>query len=228
MTDEPSRSGPAPAVGGAVGALVGVLAQEPTTGVSILGMDGMLVWANDQAARLFFGEQARAADYVGKPMSAFFEKAVAEDRLRLFHEQVTKGPVLLRNIRQGHQIVSWMQFIEPETPEGRGQVLVVTRRQPGDVAGTLLVDGPYKVEESRFVHLGPLDVLTPRELEVLALLGQGMSVKEIARLLHRSEKTVETHRASIGRKLKVDDRVILAEIARRAGISVADAERTRV
>jgi DNA-binding CsgD family transcriptional regulator len=162
-------------------------------------------------------------------MSAFFEPAVAADRLKLLHEKVVRTPVLLRNIRHGHQIVSWMQAIEPaEGSAGGAQFLVVTRRQPGDVAGTLLVEGEYQLEESRFVHLGPLDVLTPRELEVLALLGQGLSVKEIARLLHRSEKTVETHRAAIGRKLKVDDRVALAEIARRAGISVADAERTRV
>ena len=76
--------------------------------------------------------------------------------------------------------------------------------------------------------LGPLEVLTPRELEVLALLGQGLSLKQIAKVLYRSVKTIDNHRASIGKKLAIDDRVKLAEIAFRAGLTVRDAERERV
>ena len=47
-------------------------------------------------------------------------------------------------------------------------------------------------------------------------------------MLFRSVKTIDNHRQSIGKKLNVTDRVVLAEIANRAGLTVADAERPRV
>ncbi|MGO4739597.1 response regulator transcription factor [Bosea sp. 2KB_26] len=43
--------------------------------------------------------------------------------------------------------------------------------------------------------------LTPREREILDLVAQGRSTKEIARALDLSPRTVETHRANIGEKL---------------------------
>lgn len=45
------------------------------------------------------------------------------------------------------------------------------------------------------------DRLTDRELEVLQLIGEGHGVREIARDLHLSVKTVETHRARVKEKL---------------------------
>ena len=47
----------------------------------------------------------------------------------------------------------------------------------------------------------PIDRLSDRELEVLELLGRKYNTKSIASLLHRSPKTVETHRAHIKEKL---------------------------
>jgi len=46
--------------------------------------------------------------------------------------------------------------------------------------------------------------LTDRELEILRLIGQGLSTREIAGKLHRSVKTVETHRENMKEKLKLD------------------------
>jgi DNA-binding CsgD family transcriptional regulator len=43
--------------------------------------------------------------------------------------------------------------------------------------------------------------LTDRELEVLARLGEGLTIAEIARALHLSGKTVETHRSNLRAKL---------------------------
>lgn len=49
---------------------------------------------------------------------------------------------------------------------------------------------------------GPeLQGLTDRELEVLRLLGEARTVREIATMLHLSPKTVETHRVNLIRKL---------------------------
>ena len=50
-------------------------------------------------------------------------------------------------------------------------------------------------------QLNPTDKLSDRELEILELIGKGRDVREIARALHISAKTVETHRAHIKEKL---------------------------
>ena len=49
----------------------------------------------------------------------------------------------------------------------------------------------------------PTDTLSDRELEILELIGKGHEVTEIARELHLSPKTVETHRAHIKEKLNL-------------------------
>jgi DNA-binding NarL/FixJ family response regulator len=48
-----------------------------------------------------------------------------------------------------------------------------------------------------------LPTLTPREREVIQLLAEGKSSKEVASLLNLSTKTAETHRSNIMRKLDI-------------------------
>jgi DNA-binding NarL/FixJ family response regulator len=49
----------------------------------------------------------------------------------------------------------------------------------------------------------PLDQLSDRELEVLRLLGQALSTRQIASELHLSVKTIESHRAHLKQKLNL-------------------------
>ena len=64
----------------------------------------------------------------------------------------------------------------------------------------------------------PLDRLTPREREVLVLIGRGFPNKLIARELGLSEKTVKTHVGHVLAKLGVSDRTQAAVVAVHAGL----------
>ncbi len=55
-------------------------------------------------------------------------------------------------------------------------------------------------------QLAELDVLTPREQEVLRLIARGYTYKEIAKELFLSVKTVETHVSAVLRKLQLSNR----------------------
>ena len=60
--------------------------------------------------------------------------------------------------------------------------------------------------------------LTPREQEVVTLVAEANTNREIAQLLGLSEKTVENHRANAMRKLGMRDRVELVRYAIRRGL----------
>lgn len=64
--------------------------------------------------------------------------------------------------------------------------------------------------------------LTPRERDVLALLAQGMSNRQIGEALFVAEKTVKTHMSSILTKLRVTDRTQAALYAARHGVGAAE------
>jgi DNA-binding NarL/FixJ family response regulator len=64
--------------------------------------------------------------------------------------------------------------------------------------------------------------VTAREAEVLDLLGDRLTNRQIAQRLYLSPKTVEKHVAALTRKLAAHDRVDLAEIARTRGPGGAD------
>jgi DNA-binding NarL/FixJ family response regulator len=64
----------------------------------------------------------------------------------------------------------------------------------------------------------PEQILTVREEEVLKLVAEGHSSKEIAEALFISVKTVERHRANMLHKLGLRDRLDLTRYAIRAGL----------
>ena len=66
------------------------------------------------------------------------------------------------------------------------------------------------------------EILSIREKEVLTLLSEGKSSKEIAKLLFISPRTVEHHRASINRKLNIQNIVDLVKYAIREGYTSQD------
>ena len=65
---------------------------------------------------------------------------------------------------------------------------------------------------------GPRDPLTPREHDVVKLIAEAYTNKQIAEILRVSEKTVESHRANVLAKLGMRDRVELVRYAIRRGL----------
>lgn len=66
----------------------------------------------------------------------------------------------------------------------------------------------------------PEDPLSPRELEVVKLIAEGMTSEEIAGQLFISKKTVDRHRANVLEKLGMRNRVELTRYAIRRGLVV--------
>jgi DNA-binding NarL/FixJ family response regulator len=64
----------------------------------------------------------------------------------------------------------------------------------------------------------PPDPLSPRETEVVKLIAEGHTGREIGEILSISEKTVERHRANVLEKLGLRDRVALTRYAVRRGL----------
>ncbi len=60
--------------------------------------------------------------------------------------------------------------------------------------------------------------LTPREEEIVKMVAEANTSREIAEMLHLSEKTVENHRANAMKKLGMRDRVELVRYAIRRGL----------
>ncbi len=75
-----------------------------------------------------------------------------------------------------------------------------------------------RLMEDERMSVSSLDQLTPRQREILQLLAEGRSTRDIAALLSVSVKTVETHRARLMERLDIRDIPGLVRIAIREGL----------
>jgi DNA-binding CsgD family transcriptional regulator len=202
--------------------LYALFVTEPGIGFSLVDGSGVVVFTNQRAAELFL--KATPAEAMGRPLGELFGESWTSERLAMFEQIARTGvPVISRHIRHGVRVQSTIRLIsEPEDAERLFLVVTVEgTHDPVDPGG-------YEIVESKLVHLGPLDPLTRREIEVLALIGHGMTTPQIAKVLHRSPRTVERHCDSIRAKLDGASRVQLAEFARRAGLRLEDSTLRRI
>jgi DNA-binding NarL/FixJ family response regulator len=84
------------------------------------------------------------------------------------------------------------------------------------IADRVAAEFPYAAKRS------DIDYLTPREREVLRLIVEGRSSAEAAALLGLSTRSVETYRARLMDKLKIEDLPSLVKFAIRHGITTAE------
>ena len=74
------------------------------------------------------------------------------------------------------------------------------------------------MQKAQGENLDPFETLTPRERQIFHLVIEGMSNKEIADRLVVSQRTVETHRSKMMRKLDLNNHVELIRYALKNGI----------
>lgn len=106
----------------------------------------------------------------------------------------------------------------------------VMKQEPGDVLlaairevlkGNIYLSEPMRAKMLNQMAAGsskieePVNKLTPSEFKVLHLIGSGHSSQDIAALLNRSIKTIETHRFNIRIKLNLKDGADLIRYATR-------------
>ena len=86
----------------------------------------------------------------------------------------------------------------------------LTRKKPEVVVREVPV--PFVLDQRRLLELG----ITPRELEILGLIAEGLSNKEIGTRLFVSENTVKTHASRLFDKLGAKRRTEAVQIAKTA------------
>jgi len=217
LASVPQKSGPV---------LWEALSQDASVQVAVIDTDGVIRFANEALARAVADREPRAV--VGQSLDRLLPQDFAAERVQIIRSVALGGkPLQLRSTWRGvRQRVTFRPL--PGKIGGKRSVLAVIR--PEQATEPESGGGP-RIVQARHVDEGPLAAVSPRERMVLSLIGQGLSTAQMAHTLGRSAKTIENQRYSLARKLGARNRVELARIALRAGLSshaaVPAAERPR-
>jgi DNA-binding NarL/FixJ family response regulator len=114
-------------------------------------------------------------------------------------------------------------LLKDATPEDLSQAINVAMSGSGNVLSPRVIQNLFEDQEASVGsngHGGRRNEysLTQREHDILALLAEGRSNREIAQRLYLSEKTVKAHLAAIFRKLGVTNRTQAAMMAVQMGV----------
>lgn len=215
---EPARTAYKPS-GSAESPFWHALVSDTNNAVVVVTDDGTIEFINPIGARLI---GKTPDDIVGHPFSSFFEADYAKERLAIMKEVLASGECAsVEGMVRGKFFRSTYRPIGAING-GRPRVLIVARASAGAHDKD---DAPAgRIIKAKVNDAGALSVLTARELEIMRLIGLGLSTAEIAKKLHRSVKTIEWHRVSLGTKLGVTNRVELARLAIAAGMVGLDSQ----
>jgi DNA-binding CsgD family transcriptional regulator len=127
------------------------------------------------------------------------------------------------------KVVEYQHFVRMYPTEVYGGILAVVFTAAGAYLGLKLTrpkevvvvkevrvreTGPFVLDTARLAELG----ITPREHEVLRLIAEGLSNREIGERLFVSDGTVKTHSSRLFQKLGVERRVQAVAKARELGL----------
>ena len=115
---------------------------------------------------------------------------------------IFKGTATEEIVSAVERVIAGKQYISPQ------------------IVDEFMEDFVYTLRNSNPIE--PFDTLSQREREILRLIAEGATTKEIASKLYISPSTVKTHRINIMKKLHVRDIAGLVKIAIRKGMTKVD------
>jgi DNA-binding NarL/FixJ family response regulator len=118
----------------------------------------------------------------------------------------------VRTVAAGHALLA------PQITRRVIEQMVAGERQAPSERRPLVEPAGTHTGRQQMVAPAGLALLTPREREVLELVGTGLSNAEIASTLYLGEATVKTHVSNVLAKLHVRDRVQAVVLAHRVGL----------
>lgn len=186
---------------------------DPITGSAIVD-EAMVV-------RSWSGAMSRVWGVEGSPpagLDRVFPVSHAEQIRDLIERTAMSGGVEgVTSLIGGRRQVTLCRLVR-ERPDGADRFWLTTYR-----VDEMLMPGDEVVSEpAARGSLGEFADLTARELEVLALLGEGYGLPEIADRLCRARKTIDNHRTSLGAKLGRLSLTELVALASKSGLRVED------
>ncbi|MGJ8635322.1 MAG: response regulator transcription factor [Phycisphaerales bacterium] len=165
----------------------------------------------------------------------------ADERMELINIAIERQrKIYISEILAGSRLVTTVLPVKLDQEHDHGDIPANENGEHWIILMTVEAASPLMLEwlrekfpaedifEAQVIDLGTLSILSPRELEVAALMGEGLRQKQIAERLHRSVSTVDRHRERIGEKLNITDRVELIAMAREAALKVEDARKIQV
>lgn len=156
------------------------------------------------------------------------------DGLELLHDMRERWPnvpvIMLTSFDHAHYVRRALAegaagyMLKDATPEDLEQAIKVALSGGGNVLSPRVIQNLFETVEGATtvengdVHHRATSSLTQRETDILALLSEGRSNRDISRALFLSEKTVKAHLAAVFRKLGVTNRTQAAMAAVAMGI----------
>lgn len=184
-------------------------------------------------------EAANAAEALAVMTSSDVDLALVDvrmpdaDGLELLHDMKQRWPdvpvIMLTSFDHAHYVRRALAegaagyMLKDATPEDLEQAIKVAISGGGNVLSPRVIQNLFEAMDGGQPSNGegavrPASSLTQRETDILALLAEGKSNRDISRALFLSEKTVKAHLAAIFRKLGVTNRTQAAMAAVSMGI----------
>ena len=188
------------------GTLRVVLIDEPSTSGDVL------VGALQQAGREVLVERADSEDALVSLLRGFWPDVVFTSP-DVAHLGLAAVMAAVRTVRPTVPVI--MMTGRGDESRAAGWIRAgVEEVVPRDAAGPA-AEAVQRALEVR----QPLARLSPRQIEVLRLITEGLTSREIASRLRLSEKTVETHRSAVAQRLGIRDVAGLVRYAARVGLT---------
>lgn len=188
--------------------------------ITILSASGLVIRADEDCASRI-GRSKK--DLTGRHISEVCPPALAGEFLSMLERHARDRTPFLTAVMLGG---SWSMFLFcPRSTNGDSvEYECFTERDWRGIDREVSGVPFYKF---RYRDLGPLATLTQRELEVLKLIGDGLTSKQMSQILHRSERTIQGHRISLGKKLGCRTKADLARVAADAGLPATELRHLR-